>query len=149
MPPLMPSRIVAMQLLRGALALIFLAHAVVRVVNGSVPQFGAFLESRGLPFGVQLVHAISAYEIVGGSLLAIGVRVKWVCAGLAIIVLGGIALIHAHLGWFVGEHGVGGMEFSWLLMFALLAVAADDHSDTPDRIGPSQGLRQDSTAPAD
>ena len=48
-------------------------------------------------------------------------------AGLAIIVLVGIALIHANLGWFVGEHGTGGMEFSWLLGFALLVLAANDH----------------------
>ncbi|MEP6881174.1 MAG: DoxX family protein [Dokdonella sp.] len=123
----LPSLRLAIILLRGTVALIFMAHATVRLVNGSVPQFGAFLESRGFPWGVALVLLISSYEIIGGSLLALGIRVKWVCAGLAIIVLVGIAIIHVNLGWFVGEHGTGGMEFSWLLVFALLVLAANDH----------------------
>ena len=123
----LPSLRLATILLRGIVALIFMAHAAVRLVNGSVPQFGAFLESRGFPWGVAFVLLISSYEIIGGSLLALGIRVKWVCAGLAFIVLVGIAIIHANLGWFVGEHGTGGMEFSWLLVFALLVLAANDH----------------------
>lgn len=133
MSTLMPSTVITMRLLRGIVALIFMAHAVVRLANGSIPQFGAFLESRGLPAGVFLVHAISAFEIIGGGLLAVGVRVKWICSGLTLIVLGGIALIHAQRGWFVGEHGIGGMEFSWLLVFALLALAAEDHARAAER----------------
>ena len=35
-------------------------------------------------------------------------------------------LIHANLGWFVGEHGVGGMEYSLCLIVALLVIAAAD-----------------------
>lgn len=118
--------------LRGTVALIFMAHALVRLVNGSVPQFGAFLEARGFPWGTSLVMLISAYEIIGGMLLAFGVRVKLVCAGLAVIALVGIVLIHRNLGWFVGEHGTGGMEFSWLLVAALLVLAASDHSRVED-----------------
>ena len=149
MPRLMPSRIVAMHLLRGVLALIFLAHAVVRIASGSVPQFAAFLESQGLPAGVFLVHAISAFEILGSGLLVFGIRVKWPCAVLGAIVLGGIALIHARFGWFVGEHGAGGMEFSWLLVFALLAVAADDQSRTPAGQSDGQGTRHAPSLPSD
>lgn len=113
-------------ILRGMVALIFMAHALVRLVNGSVPQFGAFLEARGFPFGFALVLLISAYEIIGGLMLALGIHVKRVCAGLAVIALVGIVLIHWNLGWFVGEHGTGGMEFSWLLAAALLVLAASD-----------------------
>lgn len=126
MRTIIPSSITALTCMRGMVALIFMAHALVRLVNGSVPQFASFLESRGFPFGTVLVLMISAYEIVGGALLALGIRVKWVCAGLAIIVLLGIALIHAQFGWFVGEHGSGGMEFSWLLIAALLVLASFD-----------------------
>lgn len=113
----------ALTLMRGTVALIFMAHAVVRLANGSVPQFGAFLESRGFPAGTALVGLISGWEILGGLLLALGIGVRVVCAGLAVIVVTGIVLIHAHLGWFVGEHGTGGMEFSVLLAAALLVIA--------------------------
>lgn len=147
MTSLMPSQIVAMRLLRGMVALIFMAHAVVRLVNGSVAGFGAFLETQGLPAGVQWVYSISAFEIGGGALLALGIRVKWICAGLATIVIVGIVLIHFQLGWFVGEHGVGGMEFSWLLVFALLALAAEDHFREPGGSTPLPERPQSSKLP--
>jgi putative oxidoreductase len=127
MSGLFPNVSLALLLLRGMVALIFLAHAVMRFVIGTVPQFALFLDNAGFPQSYLLVLLISAYEISGGILLALGVKVKWVCAGLMFIVLMGIVLIHARLGWFVGEHGVGGMEFSWLLVFTLLLLAAVDH----------------------
>ncbi len=110
--------------LRATVALVFMAHAAVRLANGSVPQFGAFLESRGFPYGTAWVLAVSAYEIAGGLLLALGVQIRCVCVGLAVIVLMGIVLIHAQQGWFVGEHGTGGMEFSVLLLAALGVLVA-------------------------
>ena len=125
MPFARPPRWQALNVLRGIVALAFLAHAIVRLVNGSVPRFGAFLEAAGLPQGVVVVFVISAVEIIGGSLLAVGVCVRPVCAALAGIVVGGIVLIHAGNGWFVGEHGVGGMEYSVLLLAALFVLAAE------------------------
>jgi putative oxidoreductase len=121
-----PPPSVATAVLRGTVALIFLAHAVVRLANGSVPQFGAFLDRAGFTPGIAWVLGISTCEIVAGTLLIAGLCVRGACAVLAAIVLGGIVLIHARLGWFVGEHGTGGMEFSVLLCAALLAVAAED-----------------------
>lgn len=121
----------AICLLRGTVALIFMAHAAVRLVNGSVPQFADFLENRGFPHGTAWVLAVSACEIVGGLLLASGVGVKWVCALLTCIVVTGIVLIHAQQGWFVGEHGTGGMEFSILLCAALLVIGCTDSSHWP------------------
>jgi putative oxidoreductase len=123
----------ALLLLRGALALMFMAHAVVRVVNGSIPGFGAFLESRGWPEGVLLVWAITLFEIVGGALMALGWRVRWMASGLFFIDAMGVFLIHRHLGWFVGEHGTGGSEYSVLLMAGLLVVAAADATSGKDR----------------
>lgn len=125
----------AILILRGTVALIFMAHALVRLVNGSAPQFGASLEARGFPWGLVLVLMISTWEILGGLLLALGIRVKIVCAGLAFIVVMGIVIIHWQLGWFVGEHGTGGMEFSWLLVAALLVLVATDGVELH---GPSQ-----------
>lgn len=118
----------ALVVLRGTVALIFMAHALVRLVNGSVPRFAGFLESEGFVHGATWVLAISACEIVGGLLLAFGVGVRCVCFLLACIVVRGIGLIHARQGWFVGEHGVGGMEFSVLLCAALLVIACSGRS---------------------
>ena len=124
----------ALLVLRVAVAVFFMAHAAVRVVNGSIPQFGAFLGQRGWPQGVLLVWGITAYVLIAGSLMALGWRARWMALGLFIIAAMGIVIIHWQFGWFVGEHGTGGMEYSLSLMASLLVIAAADSSarvDTP------------------
>jgi putative oxidoreductase len=116
----------AIVLLRFATAVFFMAHAIVRIVYGTIPIFGGFLETKGFPAGVVWVWAISIYEIAAGLLLIAGHRVRLASAGLMVIVLGGIVLIHARLGWFVGEHGTGGVEYSLSLLVALIVLAAHD-----------------------
>lgn len=123
--PFLPMRY-AMLLLRISIAVVFIAHAVVRIGNGTIPRFGEFLESKGFPAGVVLVWMITVFEIAGGLLLAVGTFARWVAAGFILLLLTGIAIIHAELGWFVGEHGTGGCEYSFVLIMALLAVAAED-----------------------
>ncbi len=122
----------ALRLLRIVTALLFMAHASMRVVNGTIPQFGAFMESQGFPHGVAWVWAISLYELGAGSLLILDCGVRWAATGLAVIVATGIWLIHRHNGWFVGEHGVGGSEYSVALLAMLLVVAASDAANATD-----------------
>ena len=116
----------ALRLLRVAVAIFFMAHAAVRVLNGSIPQFGAFLQQRGWPQGVLLVWGISVVELVGGTLMALGWRTRWMALGLFFIAAMGIVIIHGPLGWFVGEHSTGGMEYSVSLMVSLWVIAAAD-----------------------
>ncbi len=114
----------ALVLLRVAVAGFFLAHAVVRVTAGTVERFGEFLDSKGLPFGVALVWMITAYEVVGSLLLAWGRHQRLLSAGFFFILAIGIILIHAGNGWFVGEHGTGGIEYSASLMVSLVVLAS-------------------------
>lgn len=117
-------------LLRISVALVFIAHAVVRLMNGTIPRFGGFLTTKGLPGGIAIVWAVTAFEIIGGLLLALGYFTKWLSAGFIIMLLVGIILIHASLGWFVGEHGTGGSEYSYILIIALLVIAAANSKTT-------------------
>ena len=107
-------------------AVFFIAHAWVRIALGTIPQFGKFMESLGFPFGVALVWAITVTELVCGTLLILNRWTRWATIPLAIIVIVGIGLIHIHLGWFVGEHGTGGSEYSVALLVLLLLVATWD-----------------------
>ena len=120
----------ALRLLRIVTALLFMAHASMRFVNDTIPQFGVFMESQGFPNGEVWVLAITVYELVAGSLLIINRGVRWAASGLAVIVATGIWLIHRHNGWFVGEHGTGGSEYSVALLAMLLVIAADDATRT-------------------
>ncbi len=117
----------ALRLLRIVTALLFMAHASMRFVNGSIPQFGWAMEKvHGFPHGELWVLAITFYELSAGTLLLLNRGVRWAASGLAVIVSVGIYLIHRHNGWFVGEHGVGGSEYSVALLAMLLVIASHD-----------------------
>ena len=120
----------ALRLLGIVTALLFMAHASMRFVLGTIAQFGVFMEAQGFAHGQAWVLAISVYELGAGSLLLLDRGVRWAASGLAVIVAVGIWLIHRHNGWFVGEHGVGGSEYSVALLAMLLVVAAHDASRT-------------------
>lgn len=116
----------AITVLRVVTALIFVAHAAVRIVTSTIGQFGSFLEDKGFSFGVLIVWLITIYEIAGGLLLAFGIFTRWLALGFVILIAVGIVIIHAANGWFVGEHGTGGMEYSVLLIAALIVIASSD-----------------------
>lgn len=116
----------AMLLLRVAIAVMFMAHAITRIANGTIPRFVGFLEDKGFIYGLAVVWAITTVEIVCGSLLIVGKYTRWAAAGLMLICIGGIAIVHAAKGWFVGEHGAGGVEYSIVLFVACVVIAASE-----------------------
>ncbi len=122
----------ALRLLRWVTAGLFMAHAVVRITSGSTVPFGAFMESRGFAPGVAWVWAITAVELLAGTAMALGVALRTAATALFVVAAGGIVLIHRHFGWFVGEHGSGGSEYSVALMVALLVIAASAASPPRD-----------------
>jgi len=102
------------------------AHGVTRAYQGTVDDFGGFFASKGLPLsaGVALAWAITINEIVAGSTLAAGKFVRTISAVFALEHLMGIILVHAPRGWFTVGHGVGGAEFSVLLLLCFLLVGS-------------------------
>jgi putative oxidoreductase len=108
--------------LRVALAALLAAHGWARWIAGGVPPFGAFLEAQGLPGGFFVAAAITTVEILGSVLFAIGRFVPILAAIYATIIAAGILLVHAKEGWFVVGLGRNGVEFSVLLLVALLCV---------------------------
>ena len=116
----------ALVVLRVGTASLFMAHAATRIANGTIPRFAEYMANLGFPQSLAVVWLITAVELVGGALIIAGYYVRTCTIGLFAIALGGIVLIHRHRGWFVGEHGTGGSEYSVCLMLALLVVAAAD-----------------------
>ena len=108
--------------LRIVLAGLIAAHGWVRWLGGGEQQLGEFLSSQGLPSGDAIAAAITAVEILGTLLLVSG---RWIAALAVIytcIYATGIYMVHAEHGWFVVGKGRNGVEYSVLLIAALLCV---------------------------
>lgn len=138
----------SLHVLRVLTAMLFMAHAAVRITNDTIPRFAEFMEIQGFPHGVVWVWAITLYELAAGTLLILNVGVRWAASGLALIAAVGILLIHWKNGWFVGEHGVGGSEYSVALLVMLLVVAAHDAHRRRARPEPASPPPADTAPPA-
>jgi putative oxidoreductase len=112
---------------RITLAVLFMAHALMRFFEPNYfHSFGDFLAQRSVPFAHALPYIATGIEMVGGMLLIFNKFARWVALGFFSISAGGIVIIHATLGWFVGEWGEGGCEYSVALCVMCLLMAAID-----------------------
>lgn len=113
----------ALLLLRLVISGLLAAHGWARLISGGVVPFGTWLDSIGFPFGFWIAAAITAYEILGTILLAIGRWVTWLCLVSCAIYATGLVLVHWPAGWFVVGLGRNGMEYSVLLITCLALLA--------------------------
>ena len=105
--------------LRIALGVLFVAHALLKVLVFTVPGTVAFFASIGLP-GV-LAYPVIAGELLGGAALIAGVFVRPVAALLGLISFGAI-IAHAGNGWVFSAPG-GGWEYPLFLGVVCLVQA--------------------------
>jgi putative oxidoreductase len=90
--------------------------------------FGDWLNSQGVPFGFAVASSITALEIFGTVLFALGFRVFPLSLLFACIYAVGAVLVHLPAGWFVVGAGRNGMEYSVLLIICLLLVGIQHKS---------------------
>lgn len=114
----------AFVIFRIAVSGLLMAHGIMRMTAGTVNGFGEFLNSKGFIIGTAIAWFLTLFEIAGGLLMASGYFAKWIAAVFIIEHCFGIILVHAPNGWFVVGHQSGGVEFSVLLIFSLLLIAA-------------------------
>ena len=110
--------------LRLALAGLVAAHGYHRLLTGGSTGFGQWLASQGIPLGLAVAWSVTLVEVVGSLLLAAGRFVFPVTIVLSAIYVVGIIMVHAPNGWFVVGSGRNGVEYSVLLIVALLCVGA-------------------------
>ena len=110
---------IAAGLLRVALGVMFIAHALLKVLVFTLPGTVGFFESLGLP-GV-LAYVTVAAELTGGAMLLLGVYTRPVAAALLPILLGA-TWAHAGNGWVFSAPN-GGWEYPLFLALATAVVA--------------------------
>jgi putative oxidoreductase len=109
-------------LLRFAVAVILIIHGAGGMFNGGVNAFGElYLDKVGFaPFGLYLAWAIKLSHLVCAVCLLWDKYIFYPAFVTIIILVAGIVMIHGREGWFVVGGGRNGMEFNFLLIFALL-----------------------------
>jgi len=106
-------------ILRVALGAMFIAHALLKLIVFTLPGTAQFFQSLGLP-GF-LGYATFAAELVGGTMILLGVKTRWVAA-LLIPILLGATWAHSANGWMFAAPK-GGWEYPAFLTAAALVQA--------------------------
>ena len=105
--------------LRAALGVMFIAHALLKYSVFTLPGTAKFFESLGLPG--PLAYATFAAELVGGALILAGLGTRWVALVLVPVLLGA-TWAHAGNGWlFTAQNG--GWEYPAFLAAAAIVQA--------------------------
>lgn len=103
--------------LRAALGLMFIAHALLKYSVFTLPGTAKFFESLGLPG--PLAYATFAAELIGGALILAGLGTRWVSLALVPVLLGA-TWAHAANGWLFTAPN-GGWEYPAFLVVAAIA----------------------------
>ncbi len=111
-------------LLRVAVAIILLMHSIPGMFNNGINDFGTlYLNQIGFaPWGIPLAWTIKLSHVICAFCLLFEKYVKWASIITIIILIAGIILVHFKEGWFVVGGGRNGIEFNFLLIFALLTI---------------------------
>ena len=105
--------------LRVSLGIMFVAHALLKVLVFTLPGTVGFFESVGFPGW--LAYLTVAAELIGGTLLILGVYARWVALALLPVLLGALQ-VHLGNGWVFSAEG-GGWEYPAFLAVASLVQA--------------------------
>jgi putative oxidoreductase len=105
--------------LRVSLGLMFIAHALLKIVVFTLPGTAQFFASVGFPGWA--AYPVAMAELLGGALLIAGVYSRWVALGLVPVLLGAAA-VHWANGWLFTAPN-GGWEYPVFLAAAALVQA--------------------------
>ena len=105
-------------LLRVSLGVVWIAHALLKLLVFTLPGTAAFFASVGFP-GF-LAYPVFAAELLGGLALVLGIYARQVSLALVPIMLGA-ASVHIHNGWVFTSQG-GGWEYPVFLTVASIAL---------------------------
>ena len=112
-----PARL-GITLLRVSLGVMWISHALLKLVVYSLPGTAQFFESVGIP-GL-LAYPVFAVEIIGGAALVLGIYARQVSLALVPVMIAAAA-VHVPNGWVFTSPG-GGWEYPAFLTIASIAL---------------------------
>lgn len=107
-------------ILRVSLGVMFIAHALLKIMVFTPAGSVGFFASLGVPGW--LAYPVMGAELVGGVLLVAGIQTRVVALALVPVLIGSIALVHGANGWLY-TNANGGWEYPAFLTMASFAQA--------------------------
>lgn len=107
-------------ILRISLGLMFIAHALLKIVVFTPAGTVGFFASLGVPGW--FAYPVMGAELVGGLMLIAGIQTRIVALALLPVLIGSIVLVHGGNGWLYTNPN-GGWEYSAFLIMTSFAQA--------------------------
>ena len=105
-------------LLRISLGVMWIAHALLKLLVFTLPGTAQFFESAGFPG--MLAYPVFAAELIGGVALVLGVYARQVSLALVPVMVAATS-VHVANGWLFTNPG-GGWEYPVFLTLASVAL---------------------------
>ena len=107
-------------LLRTSLGVMFIAHALLKILVFTPAGTAGFFASLGVPGW--FAYPTMGVELIGGMLLVAGIQTRFVSLALVPVLIGSIVLVHGGNGWLF-TNANGGWEYPLFLTMAALVQA--------------------------
>ena len=107
-------------LLRLSLGVMFIAHALLKILVFTPAGTVGFFASLGVPGW--FAYPTMGAELLGGILLIAGIQTRMVSLALVPVLIGSIVLVHGAYGWLFSNPN-GGWEYPLFLTMATLVQA--------------------------
>lgn len=126
-------------MLRIALGVMWLTHALVlKVMTFGMANLASWMGSQGFP--PSLAYPLVIAEVVGGTLILLGIHGRWASLLLQPVLLGAL-VIHAGNGW-VFSNPNGGWEYPVFLI--AMSIAHFFLGDGPLSLRPGRSAKESS-----
>ena len=113
------TRDLALLVLRVALGAIFIAHGGQKLFWFGIAGTTESFAQMGVVLPAVTAPAVSAMELFGGLALVAGLFTRLAAAGVAVVMLGAMLIVHLPAGFFLPN----GLEFALMNFAAALALA--------------------------
>jgi len=107
-------------ILRISLGLMYIAHALLKIMVFTPAGTVGFFASLGVPGW--FAYPVMGAELIGGILLVAGIQTRMVAVALVPVLIGAIVLVHGANGWLYTNEN-GGWEYSAFLVMVSFAQA--------------------------